>query len=162
MKKRLEITLGLTRIVMGFIFLWAFLDKTFGLGFSTASDKAWLLGNSPTAGFLTGAVKGPLASFYHSLSGSLFVDWIFMLGLLLIGVSLILGIFNKISAYSGALLMLLMFGALMPPTTNPLVDDHIVYALLLLVLNFARAGDYIGMRKAWGKTSLVRKFKFLE
>ena len=30
------------RIAMGFIFLWAFLDKVFGLGFATTSDKSWL------------------------------------------------------------------------------------------------------------------------
>ena len=28
------------RIVMGWIFLWPFLDKTFGLGFATPADRA--------------------------------------------------------------------------------------------------------------------------
>ena len=33
--------------------LWAFLDKTFGLHYSTPSSKAWIHGGSPTKGFLT-------------------------------------------------------------------------------------------------------------
>jgi hypothetical protein len=30
------------RIAPGWVFLWAFLDKTFGLGFATTSEKAWI------------------------------------------------------------------------------------------------------------------------
>lgn len=51
-------------------------DKIFGLGFSTTSDNAWLVGGSPTSGFLTFATQGPFASFFQSLAGSVFVDWI--------------------------------------------------------------------------------------
>ncbi|MDP1694730.1 MAG: hypothetical protein Q8L34_04280, partial [Candidatus Woesearchaeota archaeon] len=57
--------LGLLRIVLGGILLWPFFDKLFGLGFSTTPDKAWLLGNSPTLGFLTKSTTGPFASFYQ-------------------------------------------------------------------------------------------------
>ena len=44
--------LAVTRILVGFVFLWAFLDKTLGLGFATTPEKAWLAGTSPTTGFL--------------------------------------------------------------------------------------------------------------
>ena len=37
------------RIALGFVFLWTFLDKTFGLGFATPAEKAWVTGASPTA-----------------------------------------------------------------------------------------------------------------
>ncbi|MGW3497957.1 hypothetical protein ACWDEX_30875, partial [Streptomyces sp. NPDC001020] len=50
------------RILTGFIFLWAFLDKTFGLGYSTASGKGWIDGGSPTSGFLGSVAVGPMAS----------------------------------------------------------------------------------------------------
>ena len=63
------------RLLMGFIFLWAFLDKTFGLGFATTADKAWILGGSPTSGFLTHAVVGPFATFFNSLAGVVLVDF---------------------------------------------------------------------------------------
>ncbi len=43
------------RLALGFEFLWAFLDKTFGLGYSTPSTQASINGGSPTKGFLSGA-----------------------------------------------------------------------------------------------------------
>jgi thiosulfate dehydrogenase [quinone] large subunit len=39
------------RLALGWIFLWAFLDKTFGLGHETIAAKSWLNGGSPTKGF---------------------------------------------------------------------------------------------------------------
>src|SRR3989338_1992051 len=61
---------GLLRLMMGLIFLWAFLDKTFGWGFATIPEKSWLAGGSPTAGFLQFGVHGPFADFYHRLAGA--------------------------------------------------------------------------------------------
>jgi uncharacterized membrane protein YphA (DoxX/SURF4 family) len=54
------------RLVLGFIFLWAFVDKVFGLGFATASSKAWIHGASPTAGFLMFFLTG-LQVFYNRI-----------------------------------------------------------------------------------------------
>ena len=51
------------RLALGFEFLWAFLDKTFGLGYSTPSSQAWINGGSPTKGFLSGAECRPLPGF---------------------------------------------------------------------------------------------------
>mgnify|MGYP003403318798 FL=1 len=119
------------RLLMGFIFLWAFLDKTFGLGFATTADKAWILGGSPTSGFLTHAVVGPFATFFNSLAGVVLVDWLFMLGLLFVGVTLILNRYVKWGALAGIMMLILMYLALLFPENNPFVDDHIVYAVLL-------------------------------
>ena len=44
-EKKQEYILGLLRISIGLIFLWAFFDKLFGLGFATSFDKSWLAGN---------------------------------------------------------------------------------------------------------------------
>src|SRR6476659_1466460 len=57
------------RIALGFIFLWAFLDKVFGLGFATTSAKAWLNGGNPTRGFLSSS-KGPFSGFFHGIAGT--------------------------------------------------------------------------------------------
>ena len=147
---------------MGLIFLWAFFDKLLGLGFATKPESAWLNGGSPTTGFLTNAVKGLFASTYHAMAGTGIVDWLFMLGLLLLGLALILGIGMKLAAYAGTLLMLLMYLAVLPPANNPILDDHIIYALVLLVLHQVKAGEYFGYDKSWKKTDLVKKYKFLE
>lgn len=52
--------LAATRIAVGFLMLWAFLDKLFGLGYSTPAAKSWLNGGSPTNGFLSHVAVGPL------------------------------------------------------------------------------------------------------
>src|SRR3712207_7355187 len=44
------------RLALGWIFLWAFVDKLFGLGFATKAENAWIDGGSPTQGFLGNAV----------------------------------------------------------------------------------------------------------
>ena len=61
--------LAALRVVLGFYFLWAFVDKLFGFGFHTAPEKAWINGGSPTAGFLSG-VKGPFAGPFHAIAGA--------------------------------------------------------------------------------------------
>lgn len=123
--------LKVLRVLMGFTFLWAFLDKTFGLGFATKPEAAWLHGGSPTTGFLTHAVKGPFAQFFTSLAGVTAVDWLFMVGLLGIGLTLLLNKYVKWGAFCGVVMLVLMYLALLWPENNPLIDEHIVYAVLL-------------------------------
>ena len=154
--------LGLLRLGMGWILLWAFLDKLFGLGFTTTPDKAWLVGNSPTSGFLLNATRGPLAEFFKGLAGNVLVDWLFMIGLLLIGLALIFGILVRIAAYSGALLFLLMWLAVLPPEHNPFLDEHIIYSLVLIALAYVKSGKNLGFGKKWAKTELVKKYTILE
>lgn len=128
--------LVLLRIFIGFIFLWAFLDKTFGLGLSTKSAGAWIHGGSPTTGFLSHAVVGPLAPFFHTLAGVPFIDWMFMIGLLFVGVTLITNRFVKWGSLAGIAMLLLMYLSLLWPTTNPFIDEHLIYAIVLAYIAF--------------------------
>ncbi len=131
-----KIALIKLRIVMALIFLWAFFDKVFGLGFATKPENAWINGGSPTTGFLSFATKGPFAEFFKSLAGVAGIDWLFMLGLLFIGLTLLLNRFVKWGAIAGVVMMLLMWLSLLPPENNPIVDEHIVYALVLTILAY--------------------------
>ncbi len=152
---------ALLRISIGFIFLWTFLDKLFGLGFSTLSERSWISGASPTAGYLSNATRGPLAEVFQSLTGNPVTDWLFMLGMLGVGVAFVLGIALKFSSFAGAAMMALLYLSAFPPATNPLIDNHVVYALLLLFLAQADAGNYLGFGKNWNKGSVVKMFPFL-
>lgn len=156
-----NILFALLRICLGFIFLWAFVDKLFGLGFATEPAKSWLAGGSPTTGFLKFAAKGPLAELYQSLAGVMWIDWLFMIGLLLIGVCLVLGIALRIAGRAGALLVLLMWSAVLPPSTNPIVDDHIIYFFVLLILPMMNAGHTLGFGKQWSKSEIVKALPIL-
>lgn len=131
-----KIVTALLRYVMSFIFLWAFLDKTFGLGFATTTEKAWINGGSPTAGFLSSGVQGPFVDIFHSLANIALIDWMFMLGLLFIGLTLLFNKFVKIGCFAGVLMMVLIYSSLLFPANNPIVDEHLVYILVFLLLAF--------------------------
>jgi thiosulfate dehydrogenase [quinone] large subunit len=148
------------RVVVGFTFLWAFLDKLFGLGYATPSARSWLNGGSPTKGFLsssTGAFRG----FYTSIAGDGWANWLFMLGLAGLGIALTLGIGMRIAAVSGAILYLMMWAVVLPPETNPVVDEHIIGALVVIILALTSAGDTFGLGGWWKRQPIVGRHSWL-
>jgi thiosulfate dehydrogenase (quinone) large subunit len=148
--------LVLLRLALAWEFLWAFADKTFGWGFATLSERSWINGGSPTKGFLTNSATGPFESFYKSIAGDTWTDWLFMIGLFGIGAALLFGVGMRIAAATGALLMLMMWSVVLPPATNPFLDTHLIEALLLILLAATYAGDRFGFGRWWGNTRLVR------
>ena len=165
---------GLSRIALGWVFLWAFLDKAFALGFATgrlesgaidffAKDAAWLNGGHPTAGFLEFGTKGPFKDFYAGLAGQTWVDWVYMLSMLLIGVALILGIGTRLAAIGGIIWMGLFYtaGAIWPEN-NPFLDEHVVYAIVLAGIAYVAAGRYLGLGKYWERVPLVKRYPILK
>ena len=158
---------GVVRILLGFTFLWAFLDKNFAWGYSTT--KAWMFGTgdgNPTAGFLKFGVNpnGPFQSFYTNLAPSSpngIVNWLFMGALLGAGLTLVLGVAMRIGCIGSALLLISMFLAVAPwakyedkggstvASNNPLLDEHIIYAATLMVLMLICAGRYWGLGRWW-------------
>ena len=153
--------LAVARIMVGFVFVWAFLDKTMGLGFATQHGKAWLDGVSPTTGFLKFGVNadGPFVDFFRSLAGNVLVDWLFMLGLLGIGMALILGIGLRVAAVAGTTLLVMMWAAELPLKNNPVVDEHLVYAAVLWVV--ALAPRKYSLIETWLQTPTVKKNPWL-
>ena len=155
---------ALARLSLASIFLWAFFDKTFGLGYGTPAARSWVNGGSPTNGFLS-STKGWFSDFFRSIAGHPLTDALFMAALLGIGVALLLGIGMRVAAASGSTLMLLMYLAAIPGvagTTNPFMDDHIVYAIVLVGLALVGAGDTLGLGKAWGRLPIVERFPALK
>ena len=147
--------LAVLRIAFGLTFLWAFFDKLFGWGYATPSAKSWINGGDPTAGFLKSA-DGPFADFYHGLVGDWWVTPLFMVGLAGIGLALTLGIGMRIAAATGALLYLMMWSVALPPANNPVLDDHILGAITLIVLAATAAGNTWGLGRVWSSLDIVR------
>ncbi|MEU3949644.1 DoxX family protein [Streptomyces sp. NPDC029526] len=161
------------RLLTGFVFLWAFLDKTFGLSYATPSDRAWVDGGSPTQGYLNGVAAGPMESTFHTWAGAGWADWLFMLGLLGIGAALIAGVALRLAAVAGTLMMALMWIADWPParhlsdgspsmSTNPFVDYHLIYAVVLIALAATGAGVTWGLGRAWARLPLVTRNRWLQ
>ena len=131
-----KITWLVLRLAMGLIFLWAFVDKLFGLGFATKPENAWINGGSPTSGFLLNATRGPLEALFKGLAGVALVDWLFMLGLLFVGLTVTFNRYIKWGALAGSVMLLLMYLSVFPPANNPLFDEHLVYILVLVLLAY--------------------------
>ncbi|KQV67852.1 hypothetical protein ASC64_11665 [Nocardioides sp. Root122] len=165
--------LATLRIAYGVTFLWAFLDKTFALGFHTGYDQegtldrfgpaAWINGGSPTEGFLSFGVPAdnPFHGFFTGLAGHAIVDWLFMLGLLGIGVTLLLGVGMRIGAAAGALMYAFMYAASLPLENNPVVDDHLVGIIVMAVLALGAAGTTWGLGRWWNRTEVVENYPVL-
>jgi thiosulfate dehydrogenase [quinone] large subunit len=171
--------LAVLRLAYGVTFLWAFFDKLLGLGFHTgaitneegartgidfmAKDAAWLNGGSPTEGFLMFGVPAhnPFKDIFNNMAGQPVWDWLFMLGLLGIGIALFTGVGIRIAAAAGALLYTLMYLAQIPLENNPVVDDHMIGAIVVVVLALTLAGDTWGFGRQWARTNLVRKYPVL-
>ncbi|WP_043500471.1 hypothetical protein [Georgenia sp. SUBG003] len=138
------------RIVIGWTFLWAFLDKLLGLGYMTPAERAWINGGTPAQGFING-IESPFAGFFQ-LFANPFGDVLFMAGLLGIGVAMITGAGLKIAAVTGSLLMLFMYLAELPLAiggTNPITDSHWIEAAVLIISATTLAGDTWGLGKWW-------------
>ena len=163
--------LAVLRIAFGLTFLWAFFDKLLALGFGTGrsvnpetgvetvdrfGDAAWINGHSPTEGFLAFGADGPFKDIYNDIAGAAWADWLFMIGLLGIGLALTLGIGMRIAAISGALLYVLMWTVVLPPENNPVLDDHILGAITLIALAALNAGNTWGLGRVWSHNDLVK------
>lgn len=167
--------LSLTRIALGFVFLWAFFDKLLALGYATGRDsetgvvdyfgpKAWINGGHVTEGYLVygGNPDSPFHEFFVNLGDERWTDWPFMIGLLGIGVALMLGIGTKIGAWSAAAMLIFMYLTQMLPANNPILDDHIVYALAGIGIVYVELRyQAIGIGGWWRKLSIVQKNKWL-
>lgn len=160
------------RLITGFVFLWAFMDKAFGWGYATPAGKAWVDGYSPTQGFLSHVAVGPLESVFHDWAGAWWVDWLFMLGLLGIGAALMAGVALRFAAAAGTLMMALMWAAEWPParhlsdgaastSANPVVDYHVAYAVVLIALAALHAGNTWGLGRRWAALPVVRDHDWL-
>ena len=165
--------LAALRLAFGLTFLWAFFDKLLALGYHTGYDQegnldrfgpaAWINGGSPTEGFLDFGVSEDtwVQGIFNAIGGTAWADWLFMIGLLGIGAALTFGVGMRIAAATGALLYLLMWIASFPLENNPVLDDHVIGAISVIVLALTLAGDTWGLGKGWAKTHLVREYPFL-
>src|SRR5687768_8043675 len=166
--------LAVLRIAFGVTFLWAFLDKLLALGFHTGYDQegnldrfgdaAWINGGSPTEGFLAFGVPAdnPFKDVFTSMAGQGWVDVLFMVGLLGIGVSLLTGAAMRIGTAAGALMYAFMYAAVLPLENNPVVDDHLIGVIVMVVLAVAGAGATWGLGHQWRRTALVQKYPVLK
>lgn len=150
MEKWQKVFLTFLRVSMGILFLYA--------GVTKLVDPSWSAG-----GYLQGAKT--LSSFYNMLANSSLlpvVDFFNKYGLTLLGTSLILGAGVRLSAPLGVVLMFLYYIPVLQfpyvGTHSFLVDEHIVYIAVLLVLYSFHAGRVYGIGSICGSWPLCRRY----
>ena len=149
------------RIALGWVFLWAFLDKLFGLGHATPTARPGSTAAAPPRASSAAPRARSAASSRHRRQR--------------LGRRLFMlrpaghrrradrsASAMRFAAIAGALLLVLMWTAVLPPANNPFMDDHLIYAAILIVLALLGAGNTLGFGKAWSATPLVRNATWLK
>src|SRR5688572_4152902 len=141
--------LAALRIALGWLFFYAGITKVLD---SDWSAKGYLLGAKTFSGFYAWLASDGILPL---------IDFVNKWGLTLLGVSLILGVAVRLFSLFGAALMLLYW---LPVLDFPrvghgyLVDDHVVYALVLLFFAAAKAGRWYGLEERCAKLPFCAKY----
>lgn len=139
MKTSTKVVTVLLRVALGWLFLYS--------GITKVLNPEWT-----AQGFLEGAKT--FSGFYDWFAQGGNLDLVNLLnswGQLLIGAGLLFGAFTRLAGFAGALLMILYyFPTLEFPAVSHgfLVDEHVIYAFVLLLLATVRAGQYFGVDEA--------------
>jgi thiosulfate dehydrogenase [quinone] large subunit len=146
----MRIIIVMLRVALGWLYFYA--------GVTKLLDPAW-----SAAGYLSGAKTFP--GFFHWLAspGVLpFTNALNAWGLTLIGAALILGIAVRLASVFGVLLMALYYVCMLefpyPDAHSFIVDEHVIYALLLLFLSSVQAGRVWGLQPWASRLPIVRRF----
>ena len=151
--------LAVGRILIGWTFMWPFLDKLFGLGYGTAAEAAVVNGGAPAQGYMINATSGPFQELFVWMAETFggLADFLFMFGLFGIGLAMLAGAGLKVAAWGGTVLMAFMYLAALPigqagaGFTNPITDSHWIEAIVLLVAAYSLSGDTWGLGRWWGE-----------
>ena len=140
------------RLVMGFFLIWSGFDK--------------LITDFSAGGFLANASKGPLKDIFVDMGTSSaavsVIDPLVVWGQILIGFSLILGLFTRVGAFFGALQMLMFYLPTLWPEHNPFIDDHFIYIGIFALLGALGAGRIVGIDSYLEQTETVKKMPALK
>lgn len=138
------------RLALGWLMFYA--------GITKVLDPSW-----SAAGYLAGAKT--FGSFYDWLVLPQNIEWVNFLnewGLTLIGISLIFGVFVRISSIAGFFMMMLYYFPVLqfpyPNAHSYIVDEHIIYALIFLFFAATRAGRIAGLENWCSNLPLCRRF----
>lgn len=79
------------------------------------------------------------------------------------GVLLMLGIMMRIASIGAALLLVFMYLAgFVWPQHNPFLDEHLLEAIVLIVLMLAGAGRWLGLGRWWERHDRVQRHPLLK
>ena len=155
-----EIVRTILRIAIGWMMLWGFLDKMFGLGFETEPGSGLIDGVSPSS-FVVYVTGGIFKDLFLSMAGNPFVDFMMMAGMLAIGITMIFGFATKLTSIAMTAFLLVMYMLCVPPLDNPLIDYHITWIFAVWAIYLLGGYDHLSVRERWNSLGIVKRFPIL-
>jgi thiosulfate dehydrogenase (quinone) large subunit len=123
---------GITLVLLRTLIGWHFLYE----GYYKLVVPAWARGGTPigrwsAAGYLT-AATGPLAGVFHALGASAghWIDLTVPIGLVLVGLSLMLGLFTRLGCWGAMIMLGLFYLSAIPMTGAPVPGQEGEYLLV--------------------------------
>jgi thiosulfate dehydrogenase [quinone] large subunit len=154
------------RVTMGWVLFQGGITKLITYLNADPSD------NWTAAGFLQHAIPegNPLMGLWGSMAGSPLIDILVMWGLTLTGIGLLIGGLVRFNAFWGAVMMLFFWlasltGGLLqglPVAHGWVVDDHLIYAILLFGLGAMGSGRILGIDAYIEKMEFVKNNHWLK
>ncbi len=156
------------RIAIGWVFLFAGIEKVLALGGKPFSAAGYLqfatMGTWPGTTLEQGQYLNPTHPFWASLGANAglisVINVLVVFGEVAIGTALILGLFTRFAAAMGTLMMTFFFIASWD-FANGVVNSDAIYAILLVTLGIMGAGKVFGLDAILERTEFVKKVPVL-
>jgi thiosulfate dehydrogenase [quinone] large subunit len=68
----------------------------------------------------------------------------------------------RLAAGSAVVLLVMMWSAVLPPANHIFMDDHLIYALVIVGLALAGAGRTFGLGRRWEEQRTVQRYPILK
>ena len=131
--------------------LWTTFFLRISLGWLLLYSGSEKLTSSFSATGYLSHLNGSFAPLFTPLAGNPIVDLLVIWGELLIGISLVLGVFVRFASFWGIVMMLLFYFSGYPYEHSFIVNNHVIYAFVFVYLMFSNAGNFWGFDKTLEK-----------
>ena len=156
-----KIAIAFTRVAVGWVFLYAGLEKLFGAEpFSAVGFLKFGTIGTTSAHVAEGTVVNPTHDFWVALAGNgtllPLVNFLVVFGEVAIGAALILGIATRFASIMGALMMTLFWVAAWDFAFG-VIEYHSLLAIVTLALGIMGAGEVYGFDAIVDRSPVVQR-----
>jgi thiosulfate dehydrogenase (quinone) large subunit len=154
--------IAVLRAATGIVFLTAGLEKFLGAEpFSAVGFLKFGTVGSPYLGTAAdGVIYNPTHDFWVSLAGNAalmpFINWLVVAGEIAIGTALILGLFTRVAAVAGTLMMAVFFIASWNLSLG-IVNEQLMYGIVTATLGIVAAGHFYGLDSVLEKAATIQR-----
>jgi len=127
--------LFLARLIMG--------GSMIGLGLRLFVGGGWDAWNAVGVVLPSTYPRGPIGKIFLDFWGNPFVIQLLIWSSVLIGVALVLGVAVRLASYGGIMIMLMMYLAVIPPS-SVILNQQVIYILVFITLAVGEAGKIGG------------------